>query len=90
MRSCPSPPHVGEGRRSPLSAPVIEGGQVELAEALGVAERVDGNDLAVGDGEAHDRDRLAVDGDDDTGSTVAPDALPGIGMACDSQVRAGP
>src|SRR5262249_57222343 len=57
---------------------VVEGGEVELAHALGVGERVDGGDLACGDGEAHDRDRLAVDGDHDAGGAVDQD---GVGAA---------
>ena len=43
-----------------LSASVVEDRQVELAQPLGVGEDVDRDDPAVADGEAHDRERLAV------------------------------
>src|SRR5262245_39493520 len=53
-----------------------EGGQVELAEALAVAEDVDLDDPPVPDREGHDRERLAFERADRPGQAVDEDRAP--------------
>jgi hypothetical protein len=55
---------------APLCSASVEHRQIERAQSLGVRQRVDGDDLAAGDGEAHDRERPALGRDDDAGDTI--------------------
>src|SRR5512140_3007176 len=55
-----------QARGTPASA--VEGGQAEAEQALGVDDHVYFRDLAAGDGEAHDRDRLTAQRYDHTRS----------------------
>jgi hypothetical protein len=64
---------VGTGRTLPAAALVIEGGEVELGEAVRVDQRVDGGDPAAGDDESLDRIGPTAEGDQDTGVAVDQD-----------------
>ena len=58
---------------------VVEHARVEVAEAVGVGEDVDGDDLPAGDREAHDRHRLSMRCGDDSGDSVHHPRLRAVG-----------
>src|SRR5919109_3604013 len=58
------------GRPGWPSMSVVEIGEVELVDAIGVGEHVDRHHLPAGHGEGHDRDRAPGRGDDHAGGAV--------------------
>src|SRR5215472_18485965 len=81
----------GEGRRVPrgVRLSVVEEGQIEATEAVGVDDRVDFGDLAAGDGEPDEGDRLPGGGYDHARGPVHQDRPLGLGGLGDREGSGG-